>query len=91
VFFICYVTVIIRPESYAFLRLQLCIHVHYKTERLRMYAAHCTDAINNRSYVDIEKQDAATASKNSETWNEDILIEYSNQTKLLDYVCGSSD
>jgi hypothetical protein len=63
-----------RPESYAFLRLQLCIHVYCKTERLRMYAAHCTDAINHRSYVDIEKQDAATANKNSEPWNEDILI-----------------
>jgi len=63
-----------RPERYAFLILQLCIHVYYNSERLRMYAAHCTDAVNHQSYVDVGKQDAATASKNSESWNEDILI-----------------
>jgi len=64
-FFICNVTVKMRPESYTFLRLQLFTHMYYKTELLRMYATHWTDTINHGSYVDIEKQDAATASKNS--------------------------
>lgn len=84
VLFICSVIVIMRLESYSFLIFQL----HYKTERLRMYASQCTDAINHQLLRHRETRSGDFKQKLGDfELRYSYLVQWASQ---IDGVCGSS-